>query len=191
MTESLTQELVDEFVGVSHGDLARVKALLAEHSELLTARARWDESPIQAATHVRNIPIVEFLLAQGAPLDIHTAAILGEVDRVAAFLEADPELARRPGVHGFPPLYFPALVGNLEIGRLLLERGAEVNGGAGGNTPLHGAATFGQPAFAAWLCANGADLTAKDYQDRTPLAVALEYGSSDVADVLRSHGAEA
>ena len=68
MAESLPQELMDQFVVASHGDRATVESLLAEHPDLLRARARWDETPIQAATHAGSRALVEFFLERAAPL---------------------------------------------------------------------------------------------------------------------------
>ncbi len=43
------QDLIDELVGNAHGNAARVKEILSAHPELVNARARWGETPIQAA----------------------------------------------------------------------------------------------------------------------------------------------
>src|SRR5579859_1015967 len=130
-----SQQTIDEFVGVAHGNFARVKELLAHSPDLIDANATWVERPIQAAVHVGSIEIARFLLDHGAPLDIFTAAMLGMADEVKARIQGD--LAGLVGVHGFPVMYFPALHGHLEIAELLRAHGAGVNGGNGANTPLH------------------------------------------------------
>jgi ankyrin repeat protein len=56
------------------------------------------------------------------------------------------------------------------------------------NTPLHGAAGFGQAQMVAWLLEHGADVNALNYSDKTPLALALETGREDIANLLRRHG---
>ncbi|MCA1553614.1 MAG: hypothetical protein LC737_04465 [Chloroflexi bacterium] len=48
-TQALPQSLVDEFVGVAHGNVTRVKELLQQHPALANANASWNETPIQAA----------------------------------------------------------------------------------------------------------------------------------------------
>jgi ankyrin repeat protein len=186
--ETLTQALIDEFVGAAHGDFDRVKELLARHPELAGARAQWGESAIEAAAQTGRVDIAELLLAHGAPLDICTAAMLGRQDEVAAFLRADPGAAHATGAHGIPVLYFPVIRGHRAIAELLLAHGADVKAGAGGNTPLHGAAWFDQPALAEWLIAQGAEVNARDYEGQTPLGRALQSGHGAVADVLRRHG---
>ena len=182
------QETINDFVGNAHGNLARVRELLGQHPGLLTARAVWDETALGAAAHAGSEEVARYLLDQGAPLDLCTAAMLGLTDRVAAFLRDDPALARSTGAHGIPALYHAAIKGRREIAELLVAHGADVNAGAGGNTALHGAARFGQAGLAAWLLDHGADAEATDYEGKTPLQVATEQGHEELADLLRQHG---
>ena len=80
-------ELAREMVGVSHGNIARVKELLAERPSL--AKAVWDwgfgdwETALGAASHVGNREIAELLLAHGARPDLFTAAMMGESAAIA------------------------------------------------------------------------------------------------------------
>ena len=96
--------VVKEIVGVSHRDLARVKELVSARPAL--ARASWDwgfgdwESPIDAASHVGNRPIAEFLIANGARPTIFTAVMMGQLAIVKALFEATPGLQRMRGPHG-------------------------------------------------------------------------------------------
>lgn len=179
------QDVIDRFVAASHGDLTTVRTLLAKHPSLINASARWVETPIQAASHTGAKEVAEFLLAQGASLDICTAAMLGQIDRVRAFLELDPALCRATGAHGIPVLYHAAIRGHVGVAELLLTFGADVNQGEGGNTALHGAARFGRAEMARWLLDRGAHGNALDYEKKTPLRVAVEAGHADVADLLR------
>jgi hypothetical protein len=97
-------DLVREVVYVAHGNLARLKELVSGRPAL--ARATWDwgfgdwESPIDAASHMGNRPIAEFLLANGARPTLFTAAMLGNLPAVKAFLEAVPGAQRTRGPHG-------------------------------------------------------------------------------------------
>jgi ankyrin repeat protein len=186
-TSPVPQSVIDEFVGVAHGDFQRLQELLVEYPAVLNGDATWHETAIEAAAQMGRVDIVEYLLAAGAPLDICTAAMLGRRADVAAALDADPGAAHATGAHGIPVLYYPAIANHPAIAEDLLARGAEVNAGAGGNTPLHGAAMFGQPEMAAWLLAHGADPAARDYNGKTPLEVALDSNQAAVADLLRAH----
>ncbi len=184
-----SQRLIDEFVGASHGDLVKVQQLLEKHPVLIEAKARWNETAIGAASHSGQKEIAEFLLAKGAPLDICVASMLGMNDRVAAFLKADPGLSKARGAHGIPVLFHAAIRGHTDVAELLLEYGADVNDGDGGNTALHGAAAFGRREMVRWLIDRGAKVTALDYARKTPLRLAVEKGHDEVADLLRRRGA--
>jgi ankyrin repeat protein len=181
----LSQEQIDEFVVASHHDFDKVQQMLAEHPALLNENATWVETPIQAAAHVGNRPIVEYLLEQGAPLDICTAAMLGREDDVAALLEEDPGLSEAVGAHHIPVMYYPAISGNISIAERLLAAGADVNAGEGGNTPLHGAAVFGQAEMVRWLLDHDANPYALDFNGKTPIEVAQANGHTMVVEMLR------
>ena len=101
-------DLVREMVGVSHNNPARVKELLARHPTL--ANASWDwgfgdwEDALGAASHVGHREIAETLLAHGARPTIFSAAMLGQLDVVRAFVTAAPGIESTPGPHGIPLL---------------------------------------------------------------------------------------
>lgn len=184
-----TQAIIDEFVGNAHGNFERVRELLEQYPAVLNANASWTETAIEAAAQVNRADIAQYLLAAGAPLEICTAAVLGQRERVAALLDADPGRAQATGAHGIPVLYFPTVGNHQAIAELLLARGADVNAGAGGTTPLHGAALFDRADMATWMLEHGADPNARNSEQQTPLRVALDRDHGAVAQALRAHGA--
>ncbi len=96
-------ELVREVVTVAHFDLARLKKLLDSRPSL--SRAAWDwgfgdwETALGAASHMGNRPIAEYLLSKGARPSLFSAAMLGQLDVVKAFVAAQPGVQRIPGPH--------------------------------------------------------------------------------------------
>jgi hypothetical protein len=102
------QKLVAEVVGVAHFNEQRVKELVKAYPELVNAWWDWGfgdwESPLGAASHTGQRGIAEFLLAQGARIDIFAAAMLGFTNVVNAFVAAQPGIQRTLGPHGIPLL---------------------------------------------------------------------------------------
>lgn len=96
--------LAREMVGVSHVNLVRVNELLKLHPSL--ANAAWDwgfgdwETALGAASHMGNLEIAAALLAHGARPSIFSAAMLGQLAVVRAFVEASPGVQGTPGPHG-------------------------------------------------------------------------------------------
>src|SRR3954449_3042425 len=97
-------ESVKDVVGASHGNIARVKELVTARPAL--ARASWDwgfgdwETPIDAASHVGNRPVAEYLIANGARPTIFTAVMMGQIALVKGWVESMPGLQRMRGPHG-------------------------------------------------------------------------------------------
>ncbi len=96
-------EMVKEMVVVSHGQVARVKELVGRHQTLAKASYDWGfgdwESAIDAASHVGNREIAELLLANGARPTIFSAAMLGHLDAVKAYITASPGIQKVKGPH--------------------------------------------------------------------------------------------
>lgn len=96
-------EMVREMVLVSHFDQKRVRELVEARPAL--AKAAWDwgfgdwESALGAASHMGNRPIAEYLLSKGARPSIFSAAMLGQLDVVKAFIAAQPGAQRIQGPH--------------------------------------------------------------------------------------------
>jgi hypothetical protein len=103
---ALDASLVQQLVGIAHGDLDRVKELLLQEPALINACWDWGggdfETGLSAAAHMGRRDIAEFLLENGARLDLFAAAMLGKLNIVLATLEAFSEAIQTPGPHGIP-----------------------------------------------------------------------------------------
>lgn len=99
---------VEAVVGASHGNFDEVQRLVEEQPAL--ARASWDwgfgdwETALGAASHMGRRNIADYLIAAGARPTIFSAAMMGQVDVVRAYLTLDPSLFSLHGPHGIPLL---------------------------------------------------------------------------------------
>jgi ankyrin repeat protein len=190
MTQTPPQNLVNEFVIAAHHDLPRVQEMLAADPALLNESAEWMETAVQAASHVNRTDIINFLLNEGAPMDICTAAVLGMEDDVASLLIEFPDLVQSTGAHELPVVYFPAIAGHISILSLLITTGADVSAGDGSNTALHGAVASEQVEVVRWLLANDANPYARDHEGRLPIDLAQEKGNAEILALLEPYTAE-
>lgn len=96
--------LVKDAVGASHGNFARIRELAEAQPAMARASIDWGfgdwETCIDAAAHVGNKPIADFLLSNGARPTIFSAAMMGQLDAVKAFVAARPGIQKAYGPHG-------------------------------------------------------------------------------------------
>jgi hypothetical protein len=81
-----------------------VKALVERQPSLARAAYDWGfgdwEDALGAASHVGRRDIAEYLIAKGARPTIFSAAMLGQLDAVKAFVAAMPGVQKTLGPHG-------------------------------------------------------------------------------------------
>jgi hypothetical protein len=110
----INRELVQDFVIYAHSELSMVEKLLGKEPALLNATIDWGagdwETGLGGASHMGRRDIVEFLLSQGARVDLFCATMMGQLDAVRTFLTLQPKLIDANGPHGFT-LHFHAQVG--------------------------------------------------------------------------------
>jgi ankyrin repeat protein len=191
MRESeMSADLVKPFVLASHGNLEAVQTMLVEHPDLLLVQFEWGpndyEDGLGAASHVGNRAVAEFFLSKGVPTTICTAAMLGHIDEVKAFLDKDPALANAKGAHGITLMFHASMSGDLELLKLLKSRGCT----EGYSDALHGAISYKYTDLIAWLLDNGAtDVNVPNWENKTPLQRAQASGQTDVVELLKAHRA--
>jgi ankyrin repeat protein len=183
-------EQIREFVIAGHGNLEKVRQMLAENPKLLNSSYQWNENDtetaVQAAAQVGSANVAQFLLKQGAPLEICTAAMLGMRDEVERRLNDDPQNANATGAHGIPLLPHAVWSDNPRLVQLVFERGAK----SGATLALHNAITRGNYEIIDWLLEKaGPDIRAKNFQGKTPLEIATERKNERVVELLRKHSA--
>lgn len=107
--DPLKPELVKEFVGAGHKDLERVKQMLAEYPNLIYSRYDWGngdfEEAIEGAGHVGDEDIANYLIEQGARVNLFVLTMLGKTGLVKPVLEQYPALVFAKGAHGFTLLH--------------------------------------------------------------------------------------
>jgi hypothetical protein len=98
--------MVKEFVGACHANLEKTKAMLADKPSLLNSTWDWGggdfETGLGGAPHMGNREIAEFLIGQGARMDIFAAAMLDKLEVVQALIAAFPGIENSLGPHKIP-----------------------------------------------------------------------------------------
>jgi hypothetical protein len=106
---ALSPDLVKEFVIAGHGNLDRVKEMLAQEPGLLNATWDWGggdfETALGGAGHMGRKDIAEYLINKGCRMDIFVATMLGKLDVVKAMLTAYPDIINSKGPHGLTFLH--------------------------------------------------------------------------------------
>ena len=118
------------------GHVAAVQALLDGGADADLRAGPFEIEPLAYAAMAPNEGFIDAIRAAGASIGTHLAAVLLDRDRLAG-LVADREAASEPDARGRMPLDYVAWSGfwrdpdrdALACARLLLENGAEVDGG--------------------------------------------------------------
>jgi len=93
--------------------------------------------------------------------------------------------------HSHSPLHGASLYGHVELSRVLLEHGANVNAHNWSDwTPLHYASCGGHLRVAQLLLEHKAISEARDVNNDTPLHIALRHGQLEIVRLLLDHGAD-
>jgi ankyrin repeat protein/L-ascorbate metabolism protein UlaG (beta-lactamase superfamily) len=125
--------------------------------------------------------------------EIHDAITAGDQARVAELLRANPDLIRAQNenaMHDYP-LHTAASAGNVEIARLLLDAGADIDcGDTDESTPLHDAAVQRKREMVDFLISRGADVNRRDRNGAYALSFALSAGDSVIVDHILDAGAD-
>lgn len=146
---------------------------------------------IHDAILAKDVTKVRQLLDQGVNVNVlgeykrtplHFAAAWGNIDLVRLLIDRGANIDARDHFK-YTPLHMAAESGTADIVKLLIEKGgADVNALTEyKQTPLHRAAGQGMADAAALLIQKGANVSARDMTQNTPLHVAAEYGDKGAA----------
>ena len=180
-------------LAAQQGRLDLMRTLLDAGATVDITNTRGGTAMMYAAVLGDTAPI-KLLLARGAAVNTQSsngwttlmiAAVMGHDELVRLLLDhgANAGLA---DIYGWTPLMRATYERRLDVVRILLRSGsANVNArNDNGATALHHAALRGELEIAQLLIAKGADLQAKDHQQRTPLMVARATGHGKVVKLL-------
>ena len=127
--EPLPSSLVKEFVVAGHKDLDKVKQMIVEYPNLIYSSYDWGngdfEEAIEGAGHLGNKEIANYLVDQGARVNLFVLTMLGKTELVKPVLEAYPSLLMAKGAHGFTLLHHANVGGDnsAELQNYLTEKG--------------------------------------------------------------------
>ena len=187
------------------GDIDEVERLLKTDATLATASTMLGSQPIHAAYLGGHGAIVELLLSRGVQLDFFLESELGMLDRVKHALDTDQKFALAYSSAGSTALHRSCYWGQVDVVRLLLERGADSNAATKDQflqiRPLGCAvATPDVPnpsdeeevvlQLVRMLIAGGADVNGRRRDGLTALHSAGYRGHLRVIELLLKHGAD-
>jgi len=158
------------------GDLEIVQWLVKKGANV-NAHVEWGSTPLNLACRIGALDMVRYLLAKGAQL-------------------TPPKDGYQWGIEWRETVYPPLLAarGNMQIIRLLVEKGADVNQGGGedgtASLPLNEAVIHRDPNLVIFLLENGAHLNAQNRYGRTALAEATFSFNAPMAKLLLDRGAD-
>lgn len=122
---------------------------------------------------------------------IHEAAKAGDTAQVKSILKDTPGAMTQPDSNGITALHHAAFKGRLDVVKLLIGAGADVNAeDNSGGTPLHAAVIGGHADVAGFLIASGANIEAKEADGWTPLYTAAYTGRKELVMLLLAKGAD-
>ncbi len=153
---------LDAFDAAALGDLARVRALIADDGSVVHARSADGFTALGLASFFGQLAVVKELIGSGADVNV---------------------IGRNPG--RYTPLTGAVAGRSAEVVGELLRAGADPNYKYGpGYRPLHEAAASGNEEIVRLLLEAGADRGACTDEGRTPADLAREKGHARVAEAL-------
>ena len=114
----------------------------------------------------------------------------GDIVKIKEEINRDSKCINEKDERGFPPIVLATYGQNIQITKLLIEAGAEVDQkDSAGNTALMGVTYKGNLEIANLLVDAGANVNASNFSKATPLIYAATFGQLEIAKMLIGKGA--
>lgn len=183
---------------VERGDTEIVNLLLTAGLDIESQD--WNrEVPIHYAAKNNDLKMYEFLLSKGANKNtrdyneksaLHKAAENGQFEMIKHLIDSGVELYSKAD-NGMTIFHFAAQSGNVNLIKYLISLGMDLNHyNLFGKTALHIAVIYNKPEIVKFLIENKADLNIKSIDGRTAYNEAKIKKLIDIAEVLKSKGAD-
>lgn len=184
---------------VIYNKLDKVKLLVEEKNTGVEEGNEQGQTPLHYAAFLGYLPVVQYLLGQGASLEkrdkagytaLHYAAQNGKVE-ILTFLQEKKIDLNAVTAQGFSPLHLAVVYGKVKTVEFLLknECNPELKSTLRGRTALHGAAMTGGWDEALMLLENKAEVNALDNDGVTALHLASFRGHLRMVQLLIEKGA--
>jgi ankyrin repeat protein len=184
---------VETFItAIKAGNLEQIGQMIEADRALVNATGE-GVSAVLTAIYYGKPEIADYLIAQGARLNLFEAAAANQYERAKALLIENPDLANAYASDGFQPLGLAAFFGHTAIAHLLLEYGAALNSPSQNTQqvlPLHSSVAGQHLELSRLLLEHGADVNARQEGDFTPLQGAAQNGQREMVELLLAYGAD-
>ena len=188
----ITQLEKQKSVGLAHSQFEQLKQSVVAEPRLVHSQATTGERAIEAAAHMGQRVLADWLLDQGAPYSLPTAVMMGDQVAVKQMLNEDPDRIHERGAHDFALLWYPVIGGcDLDMTELLLQAGANVEQQHFlGTTALHWASRSGNLELIELLLDHGADVNRVGRKFAGRLQSPIQMARDDkTRQLLRQYGA--
>ncbi|XP_043657224.1 ankyrin repeat and KH domain-containing protein mask isoform X5 [Drosophila teissieri] len=186
------------------GGYVNIIKLLLSHGAEINSRtgSKLGISPLMLAAMNGHTPAVKLLLDQGSDINaqietnrntaLTLACFQGRHEVVSLLLDRRANVEHRAKT-GLTPLMEAASGGYIEVGRVLLDKGADVNAApvpTSRDTALTIAADKGHQKFVELLLSRNASVEVKNKKGNSPLWLAAHGGHLSVVELLYDHNAD-
>lgn len=177
---------------VKLGDVTAVQSSLSAEPWLADADLG-GISALMLAFYYGKAEVGQIIAGARSELNLFEAVVVGDLEKVDAALEAQPDLLNAHSSDGFTALGFAAYFGRLEVAAHLLGKGADPNIASTNPlevVPLHSALAGGHSALAILLLQAEADPDIRNSHGWTALHYCADIGDAEIAEFILDRGGD-